>query len=196
MGRASEAVAEGVAIASAAARLTVRNQIIVQTIAAGGTYDPAVFAASARDTLLALAEEQENAAEQARIARRRAWGRFSTSEGTHDYRERDTRNLRKRRNQYLGVAQALREWADDPVRLAALVQTARDAAWSDVEDNLQRRLAVEGETFDSDPDYAKMRKARMDALRMVDLARLAARTRSRRAAGASDDDEDEDDLDG
>lgn len=192
MNRQSEAVAEGVAIASAAARLSVRNQIIVQTIAAGGTYDPAVFAAVARETLLALAEEQENAAEQARLARRRAWGRFSTSEGTHDYRERDTRNLRKRRKQYLGVAHALRAWADDPARLAELVQHARDEAWSDVEDNLKRRLAVESETFDSDPDYAKMRKARMDALRMVDLARLAARTRVRRAP-APDDPDDPDD---
>lgn len=192
MNRASEAVAEGVAIASAAARLAVRNQIIVQTIADGGSFDAAVFAASARDTLLGLAEEQENAAEQARLARRRAWGRFSTSEGTHDYRERDTRNLRRRRQQYLGVARALREWADDPERLAALVQTARDAAWADVETNLQRRLAVESATFDSDPDYAKMRKARMDALRMVDLARLASRSRARRGANdAADPDDDE-----
>lgn len=193
MGRESEAVAEGVAIASAAARLAVRNQIIVQTIAAGGTYDPAVFAASARETLLALAEEQEDAAEQAKQARRRAWGRFSTSEGTHDYRERDTRNLRRRRKQYLGVARALRHWADDPARLSELVQHARDEAWSDVETNLQRRLAVESASFDADPDYEKMRKARMDALRMVDLARLAARTRTRR--GPTPDPEDPDDPD-
>ena len=189
MNRASEAVVEGVAIAAAAARLTVRNQIIVQTIAGGGVYDPAVFAAEARDTLLALAEEQEVAAEAAKDARRRAWGRFSTSEGTHDYRERDTRNLRRRRKQYLGVAKELRAWADDPERVAALVQDARDAAWTDVETNLQRRLAVEGETFESDPDYAKMRKARMDALRMVDLARLASQTRRRRAPVPDEDDD-------
>lgn len=192
MGRTSEAVAEGVAIASAAARLAVRNRIIVTTIAGGGTYDPAVFAAFARETLQGLAAEQASAADQAKLARRRAWGRFSTSEGTHDYRERDTKNLRKRRKQYLGVAEALRAWAADAERVAELVQTARDAAWSDVETNLQRRLAIEGETFESDPDYDRMRKARMDALRMVDLAKLAAHTKRRRPAtiGAPDDDAD------
>jgi hypothetical protein len=183
MATTADAVAEGVAIATAAARLTVRNRILVDTIAGGGVFDPEAFAAFARESLLKLAEEQEGAAALARTLRRRAWGRFSTSEGTHDYRERDTANLRRRRRQYMGVAHALRVWADDPARVSTLVEEARDAAWGDVEANLQRRLRVEGETYDSDPDYARMRKARMDSLRMVDLARLASQARRRIAAG-------------
>jgi hypothetical protein len=178
----SDAVAEGVAIAAAAARLTVRNRILMDTIAGGGTFDPAVFAAFTRDTLLSLAEEQERAAAHVRALRRRAWGKFSTSDGTHDYRDRDSGNLRRRRRQYLGVAAALRAWADDAQRVARLVEGARDEAWGDVEANLQRRLAVEGETYATDPDYERMRKARMDALRMVDLARLASQARRKRAA--------------
>lgn len=182
MGRTSDAIAEGVSIASAAARLTVRNRILVDTIAGGGAYDPEAFAAFARETLLSLAEEQESAGARARAMGRRAWGRFSNPDGTHDYRDRDTANLRRRRKQYLGVAEALRAWADDPQRVASLVETARDAAWGDVESNLQRRLIVEGMTADADPDYAMMRKARMDALRMVDLPRLASQHRRRKAA--------------
>ncbi|KAA9155892.1 asparagine synthase [Microbacterium lushaniae] len=180
MGRTSEAVEEGVSIASAAARLTVRNHILVETISAGATFDRDKLAGFARDTILALAEEQERAAQRMRDLRRGAWGKFSTSSGTHDYRERDMRNLRRRRKQYDGVAKELRAWADDPERVYQLVDAAREAAWGDVEANLQRRLKVEGMTPDADPDYERMRKARMDALRMVDLARLAAHTQRRR----------------
>jgi hypothetical protein len=180
--KTTDAVAEGVAIAAAAARLAVRNRILVDTIAGGRSFDAEAFAAFARETLQALALEQQQAAAHAGVLRRRAWGKFSDPSGTHDYRGRDTANLRRRRRQYAGVARALEEWADDPGRVARLVEEARDAAWGDVEDNLQRRLHVESATYDRDPDYARMRKARMDALRMVDLARLASQARRRAAA--------------
>ena len=127
--------------------------------------------------------------------RKRAWGRFSDSSGTHDYRDRDTRNLRRRAKQSRGVAKELRARADDPEQVASLVAAARIAAWGDVEANLSQRLDVEGMTADSDPDYATMRRARMDALRMVDLARLASQAKRRakdeRALGSSGGDADE-----
>ena len=40
MGKTADAIAEGVAIATAAARLTVRNHILVETIAHGAPFDP------------------------------------------------------------------------------------------------------------------------------------------------------------
>ena len=177
MGRTSDAVAEGVSIALAAARLSVRNRILVDTISAGGQFDPDAFAAIVRGTLLALADEQLRAAERARRLRRGAWGKFSTSSGTHDYRDRDTANLRRRRKQYLRVAKELRAHAADPDRVRELLESARDAAWGDVESNLQRRLQVEAQTFDADPESETMRKARMDSLRMIDLARLASQAK-------------------
>ncbi|WP_058627553.1 hypothetical protein [Microbacterium testaceum] len=177
MGRTKDAIAEGLSIATAAARLTVRNRILVETIARGGQFDSEVFADFARKTLRALADEQDQAAERVTHQRKRAWGRFSDSSGTHDYRDRDTRNLRRRANQSRGVAKELRALADDPARVEALVAAARMAAWGDVESNLRQRLDVEGMTADADPDYATMRRARMDALRMVDLARLASQAK-------------------
>jgi hypothetical protein len=182
VGKTAEAIAEGVSIAAAAARLAVRNHILVETIAGGVAFDRNALAAFTRETLLSLADEQERAAERMRQLRRSAWGKYSSSSGTHDYRERDTRNLRRRRKQYAGVARQLRQWADDPERVSALLDAARDAAWGDVEANLHRRLMVEGMTADADPDYERMRKARMDALRMVDLPRLASHARRRREA--------------
>lgn len=179
MGRTKEAIAEGLSIATAAARLTVRNRILVETIARGGQFESELFADFARTTLHALADEQDQAAERVTHQRKRAWGRFSDSSGTHDYRDRDTRNLRRRAKQSRGVAKELRALADDPERVKTLVADARIAAWGDVEANLRQRLDVEGMTADADPEYAQMRKARMDALRMVDLARLASQAKRR-----------------
>jgi hypothetical protein len=177
MGKTSDAVAEGVSIASAAARLTVRNHILVETIAHDESFDLDQLAPFARESLVALAEEQEEAAALAKKQRKRAWGKFTDSDGTHDYRDRDMRNLRKREQQYRRVAKELRVRADDPEAVRDLVEQARDAAWGDVEANLQRRLRVEGMRADVDPDYAMMRGARMQALRLVDLPKLSAHRR-------------------
>ncbi|GAA3014589.1 asparagine synthase [Microbacterium aurantiacum] len=184
MGKTADAIAEGVAIATAAARLTVRNHILVETIAHGAPFDPDAFAPFAHDTLIALADEQQQAGDLARRQAKKAWGRFSDPDGTHDYRDRDTRNLRKRRRQYVGVAKELRRRAEDPEAVRELVEHARDAAWGDVEANLQRRLTVEGMRPDLDPDYERMRAARMQSLRLVDLPRLAAHRRHVTAAAA------------
>jgi hypothetical protein len=177
MAKSSDAVAEGLSIASSAARLTVRNHILVETIARGGPFVPQQVRDFARSTLEGLAAEQSAAAELAKRQRKRAWGKFSDPDGTHDYRDRDTRNLRKRQRQYTRVAEELRALAADDAAVDALVEQARDAAWGDVEANLQRRLKVEGMTAESYPDYAQMRGARMQALRLVDLPRLAAHQR-------------------
>src|SRR3546814_20766741 len=134
-----------------------RHHCRVETDAGGATFDREARASFASETTRSLAEEQERAADRMRELRRGAWGKYSTSSGTHDYRERDTRNLRRRRKQYAGVAKELRAWADDPERVFALVDAARDAAWGDVEANLQRRLPVGGMTAHADPDYARIR---------------------------------------
>ncbi|WP_235201513.1 hypothetical protein [Microbacterium sp. CH12i] len=94
MGRNADAIAEGVAIATAAARLTVKNQILVGTIAQGGVFDSSRYLDDARDALLAMAAESDQAAEMVTGLRRRARGRHSDPSGTHDYRDRDVRNLR------------------------------------------------------------------------------------------------------
>ncbi|GAB2844419.1 asparagine synthase [Microbacterium insulae] len=177
MGKTAEAIAEGVSIASAAARLAVRNHILVETIAHDAPFEVSTFAPFAHDTLISLAEEQEAAAALAKRQRKKAWGKFTDPDGTHDYRDRDMRNLRRRHRQYVGVAKELRRIAEDPHAVRTLVEQSRDAAWGDVEANLQRRLRAEGMRPDLDPDYDRMRAARMQSLRLVDLPRLAAHRR-------------------
>ncbi|WP_243074370.1 asparagine synthase [Microbacterium sp. SS28] len=177
MGRTADAIEEGLSIASAAARLSVRNHILVEAISNDASYDIDRLAQFAHDTLIALADEQDAAATLARRQRRAAWGKYSDSHGTHDYRDRDTRNLRRRQRQYQGIAKELRRRAANADAVRELVAEARDAAWGDVESNLQRRLKVEGMRPEYDPDYDTMREARMQALRLVDLPRLGAHRR-------------------
>ncbi|MGP6170614.1 asparagine synthase [Microbacterium sp. A196] len=180
MGRTADAIAEGVAIATAAARLAVKNQILVGTIAKGGVFDAAKYRDVAREALLAMSAESEQAAENVIRLRKRARGRHSDPAGTHDYRDRDVRNLRRRAKQSAGVAERLKAMADDPAQLEPLVEDARAAAWGDVRGNLDRRLVVEGMRPDQDPDYATMREARMQALRLVDLQALSSQQRAKR----------------
>lgn len=187
MGRSADAVAEGVAISAAAYRLAIKNHILVETIAKGEDFTVDRFAPAARDILLGLAAEAEQAARLAKKQRKAAWGHHSQPVGTHDYRDRDLRNLRKRTKQYLGVAKELRARAADDEALRGIVEEARLAAWSDVSDNLERRLIVEGMRSDVDPDYARMRTARMQALRLVDLQRLAAQHRKKKAHARDND---------
>jgi hypothetical protein len=180
VGRTADAIAEGVSIATAATRLAVKNHILVGTIAQGGVFDTDRYVEDARESLLAMAKESEDAAALVTTLRKRARGRHSDSSGTHDYRDRDVRNLRRRARQSAGVAARLRAMAEDDGKLRALVEEARAGAWSDVRHNLDRRLRVEGMRPDQDPDYATMREARMQALRLVDLQALSSEQRARR----------------
>lgn len=189
MGNTADAITEGVIIAVAAARLTVRNRILVDAIANDAAFSVEGLMPFARETLEALADEQSAAADRARADWRRAWGRHSDPDGTHDYRGRDTGNLRKRARQYTGVAKELRRQATDADALTRLIDQARDAAWGDVAANLDRRLIVEGMRPDLDPDYAAMRAARMQSIRLIDLPKLGAHQRrlSRTSSPAGED---------
>ena len=197
MGRNADAIAEGEAIAVSAARLELKNRILVTTIAADANFDTDRFMPQAREVVERLAVESEQAAEALRRLRKRAWGRHSQSHGTHDYRDKDVRNLRRRAKQSIGVAKRLRELLDDTDRMRGVIEKARDAAWQDVRSNIDRRLNIEAMRPDEDPDYDRMREARMQALRLVDLQSLASQMRAKKkAAGADGDGPDDESPDG
>lgn len=179
MWRNADAVDEGVSIALAAVRLQVKNRILVDTIVDGDDFAREVFGGDAREALLALADEQDEAAAAMSKARAKAWGKHSDPHGTHDYRDRDVRNLRRRAKQYAGVAKKLRAIVANDDQIKQIVEEARDAAWHDVENNIDNRLRIEGMRPDDDPDYEKMREARMEALMSVDLQKLSSEAKAR-----------------
>lgn len=176
--RTRDVVAEGLYIASAATRLSLKNSILVHILAEGEDFDSDSFVPAARDVLLALATEAEADATRAEAERKAARSRHSESGGTHDYRSRDVRNLRRRRKQSLHVATELRARAQDDEELRKLIADAREAAWSEVANNIDSSLRIEAARPDLEPDYDRMRKARMQALRLVDLPKLRAHRRS------------------
>lgn len=179
--RTRDVVAEGLYIASAATRLSLKNTILVHILAEGEDFDPDRYLPEARAALETLAAEAEADAVRTERERRRARNRHSDSDGTHDYRARDVRNLRRREKQSLHVANELRLRAADDTELLKLIADARDAAWAEVAKNIDRTLSIEASRPDLDPDYARMRAARMQALRLVDLPKLRAHRRSVKA---------------
>lgn len=172
-----DVVSEGLYIAAAATRLALKNRILVEILAQGEGFDAERFVPDARETLLTLAAEADEDAERTERERRLARRRHSESDGTHDYRARDVRNLRRRRKQSENVATQLRARAEDQAELQALVEAAREAAWDDVARNIDSTLRIEAARPDLEPDYQQMRQARMQSLMLVDLARLAAHRR-------------------
>ena len=174
----AEIIEEGVAIAMAAAQLTLRNRIIVESLARGGEFSADALAPVARTVLLELAEEQDAAAEFALRLRRQAWSNVHSPLSTHDYGDRDLSNLRRRHDHSRGVAAALRGLAADEGELLALVARSRDAAWADVAGNLVRRLR-EGHP-EREPDYEAQRGSRIEALLSEDLGRLMREADRRR----------------
>lgn len=183
-------------MAAAATRLALKNRILVETLAGGEDFDVELFVPGARETLLSLAAEAE--ADAVRVSRQRktASGRFSDSDGTHDYRSRDVRNLRRREKQSRRVAKELRLRADDVAGLRRLVEAAREVAWAEVARNIDSSLRIEAARPDLEKDYAMLREARMQALRLVDLPRLAAHRRRNQKPGEGSSPSALDGLDG
>lgn len=176
--RTRDVVAEGLYIASAATRLSLKNTILVHILADGEDFDADRYLPEARAALETLAAEADDDAARTERERKRARSRHSDSDGTHDYRARDVRNLRRRAKQSLHVASELRARAEDDDELRKLIADARDAAWAEVAKNIDRTLRIEAARPDLDPDYERMRSARMQALRLVDLPKLRAHRRS------------------
>ncbi|WP_292853496.1 asparagine synthase [Microbacterium sp.] len=184
--KVADMVSEGLYVAAAATRLALKNRILVDILAQGGDFDVTHFVPEAREILLTLAEEADQDAQRMRDGRKLASRRFSDSDGTHDYRSRDVRNLRRRERQSQRVAKELRARAADDVQLRTLVEGAREAAWAEVSRNIDRTLRIEAARPDLEPDYAKLRDARMQSLRLVDLPRLAAHRRRNEQGAAGE----------
>jgi hypothetical protein len=192
-------VEEGLLIANTAARMAVKNRMIVSVIRDGQNFDPKVLAHATREELLALAAENDETAdrlERAHTAAKKAIEDRGTRKKhdappapdakTEDETEEEALGTEHRRKPsvYRKLAAALRAEAEDPERVTLIVDWAREHAWREVGRELRRRLkqTVTGD----DPDYAEARPLRIRALVEVDLRVLAnERAALRREAEAS-----------
>lgn len=167
------ALGEGLMLAEYASRMSVKNDIEIGALTGNERYDAERYRATARNALLALAEESGEAAE--RIGRQRRWAAYldGHAEHIHDYHPADEVNL-ERREELSGVlADALRERADDDDYLSTLVERAREDAWAEIAAEITGSLRATHITVDT--DYLRDRDERMRRLVAEDLARLRPR---------------------
>ncbi|WP_345069705.1 asparagine synthase [Leifsonia kafniensis] len=168
-------VSEGVMLAEFAARMALKNQIVIGALAESLSYDPEYYAESARAVLTEVIRESEGSAQLAEHKREVAAGRGGVGEHQHDYRAGDTANLRRREDVNLAVADRLAALRDDDDYVARLVARARDDAWGDIGQAITARLDRELQAFtltDADADYWNRRDKRMRQLRR-EVAQLA-----------------------
>ncbi len=167
-----QAVEEGMLLAEYATRMAVKNHIVVDTIQYGNDFDPQRHTGEAARILRELASEQGQAAGRIDEELAAATGVRGDATHPHDYRDVDLDNLGLRRSAALALAAQLREKADSPEQLLALVERGRQDAWDDVGTAIEAGLdALSGVEALRD-DYEREKPARLKLLIWRDLAKL------------------------
>jgi hypothetical protein len=163
----TRAVDEGVLIALTAIRMTVKNRIIVGALRDDRPYLPAVYIEVAREEAAELAHQNDDLA--ARLKRRALARAEHGRPNPHESAESQRSELL--RHVYTNLAASLREVSDDSTRMAELVESARQDAWSEIRQAWHQKLADRTPT-DVGPDYERHREGRLLELVYIDLAAL------------------------
>ena len=176
-----ESFAEGLLVAESAARMALKNRIIVMALRGDEPFDADRAAAAAREVLHELVQEMNEVAEWSAAERESAAMREGRSAHQHDYHRADAWNLRLRERINAAVSKKLLELRGDPEYLAAFAERARDDAWAEIA-RIDQRLARDWQEFEVDEAYEQERDERMRDV-ALDLERelaMAARRREER----------------
>ncbi|MEV1128530.1 hypothetical protein [Agromyces sp. NPDC049794] len=156
-----ESFAEGLLVAESAARMALKNRIIVMALRGEEPYDADRSAAAAREVLHELVTEMDEVAEWSAHEREEAARREGRARHQHDYHRPDSWNLRLRERVNEAVAARLTELRADPGYLAEFAERARDDAWGEIAGEIEQRLAREWPEIDIDEAYVRERDERM-----------------------------------
>lgn len=173
-------VDEGMLIAMAAVRMALKNRIIVGALREHADYDPAEYAALARQELGEVARQNDE--DSTRVERLGSYLFRTTRSGKGreiENKRRDVIRLGRRRTLHDHVAERLRDLAADDERVAELVEKARADALEEINEALATRLLAQ-RIDPRQPGYAAARAERMRAVAVIDLKALAKRTRNTR----------------
>lgn len=157
-------------LAEYAARLRLRNAIVVGALSDDAAYDPSRYLGEARATLSTLAAESDAAARRLAERLEDSEDREGRAGHAHDYRSKDASNLKRREAVSTALATRLQECREDDDYLLGLIERARDEAWQDVSRALEDTLRRSDITVDA--DYAIEREDRVRRLVDEDLAEL------------------------
>jgi hypothetical protein len=156
-----QVVREGALISDSVVRMTLRNRIIVDVLRDRRDLDRDELAAAAVRELETLADHEWESAERMRFRR--------DPEAAASDREESERRERLHR----AMSAAFAERAGDEEVIAAIVERAREEAWSEIAAVLADRAGEHALLLDRDPDYDTDLPDRLGALVAVDLAGLA-----------------------
>lgn len=167
-----EIVEQGLLVADVAARMTVKNAIIMNALKRRIDYDEDQIVDMVRDSIEELAEERERDARHIERMRGeiRSTGRSAWSES--EYGNEDNRTLRHRQEVYEGVAAELRDRAADPEYLDRTAERARAAAWEEIGDSLKERATQPYYAGGYSPEYRSERDSRIQLFIERDLTEL------------------------
>lgn len=167
-----EIVEQGLLVADVAARMTVKNTIIMNALKRKMDYDEQQIIDMVSAAVSELAVERERDARHIERMRDeiRSTGHSAWSEA--EYGNDDNRTLRHRQEVYSGVAEELHRRAEDPQYLRVTAERAREAAWSEIGDSLKERATHPYYSGGSSPEYQRARDARIQLLIERDLTEL------------------------
>lgn len=172
---------EGMLMAESAGRMRLKNRFIVDALRGDERYTEQRAAASAREVLLELVEEENKAAERIAAERETASQREGRSQHQHDYHRSDALNLRRREQVYSAVATELWSRRGDDEYVGAFAERARDAAWDEIALAIEQELDRRWPRYDEEPDYEDARPSRLAGF-AGDLTRALALAEARRIA--------------
>ncbi len=162
-------VDEGVMIAAAAVRMTLKNRIIVGALRERLDFDRQALIAQARIEFELLATRNDEAAK--RFRRHGADGLRPMIDLTGRSVREDELEDRHARI-FARTTKVLLEAASDEPTLAAIVEQARTEAWTEIATAITDRIECAAAPC-NDPNYEKYRSARLRAFVDIDLASLA-----------------------
>jgi hypothetical protein len=165
-----ELVDDGLLIARAAARMAVKNDVIVRAVRDRADYRPELAREVARDELRRLAVESRLDAARVAETLEVAAERPGRSSHQSDYRTGDVEPLRRRRDALRALADRLARLSADEAFLDELVDSARRQGWEEIGESIVDRTATAWAPASRLPRAT--RDARM-ALVVEDLERLA-----------------------
>jgi hypothetical protein len=135
-------VNDGLLIAESAARMTVKNEVILRAVRDRADYRPELARAIAREELRRLAVESRADARRLDDERARAEERSGKAAHQADYRAGDVGHLARRSEALTALADRLIRLSADDAHLDALVDEARHQAWDEVGESIADRTAT------------------------------------------------------
>lgn len=167
-----EIVEQGLMVADVAARMTVKNAIILNALGRKADYDKQQVEQMMQDAVLELAVERERDARH--ISRMRGEIRKTgySSWSENDYGSEDNTTLRHRQEVYEQVALQLRERAENDPYLTHASERALSAAWHEIGNSLKEKASHPYYAGGSSDEYKRERESRIELLIQRDLTDL------------------------